>query len=176
MPPRIRKLPKRCLCGLMAAVLLVQSVSCGTLLYPERIGQTRGRLDPAVVALNAVGLLMFVVPGAIAFAVDFYNGTIYLPPDTYRGQSPDLVAESEWVQVKLPPEVDTQEELEEFVRSRTGHSVVMAPDSVDVYELDSVPTDAPVDLTKKQDQSFFQKINWKKMFTLGLRKEKTPDR
>lgn len=172
---RIKRMPKRCLCGLLAIVLLVQSVSCGTLLYPERIGQTRGRLDPAVVALNAAGLLLFVVPGAIAFAVDFYNGTIYLPPDTYRGQSPDLVAESDWISIKLPPHVDTQEELQEFLRTRTGHSIVMSPESVEIYELDNAPTSAPVELTKKQDKTFFKKIDWKKMLTLGIHKEKASE-
>ncbi|MBD3674257.1 MAG: hypothetical protein HUJ26_12100 [Planctomycetaceae bacterium] len=171
----LRKIPRRLLCGLLATVLLVQSVSCGTLLYPERIGQTRGPLDPAVVALDTVGLLLFVVPGAIAFAVDFYNGTIYLPTNTYRGQSPDLVAESEWESVKLPAEVDTQEELQDLLKSRTGHPVVMKPESVDVYELEKAPTEAPVELSRKQDKTFFQKIDWKKMLTLGIHKEKASE-
>jgi len=32
-----------------------------------------------VVALDAIGLLFFFVPGVIAFAVDFVTGAIYLP-------------------------------------------------------------------------------------------------
>src|SRR5689334_12007234 len=55
--------------------------SCGTILYPERRGQTAGRLDVGVVALDGIGLLLFLVPGVIAFAVDFATGTIYLPPE-----------------------------------------------------------------------------------------------
>ena len=67
--------------------------ACGTLLYPERRGQTGGRLDTAVVLLDGLGLLVFLVPGLIAFAVDFGSGAIYLPGtqadagdrlDTYR--------------------------------------------------------------------------------------------
>ena len=54
---------------------------CGTIFYPERIGQTHGPLDWKVVALDTVGLLLFLVPGVIAFIVDFHNGTIYLPPE-----------------------------------------------------------------------------------------------
>jgi len=54
---------------------------CGTILYPERKGQPAGRLDMKVVALDTLGLLFFFIPGVIAFAVDFNNGTIYLPPD-----------------------------------------------------------------------------------------------
>ncbi|MEM5516107.1 hypothetical protein WNY37_04050 [Henriciella sp. AS95] len=53
--------------------------ACGTLLYPERRGQTGGRLDTAVVILDGLGLLLFLVPGLIAFAVDFGSGAIYLP-------------------------------------------------------------------------------------------------
>src|SRR5262249_7729458 len=55
--------------------------SCGTLLYPERRGQPVGRLDVGVVALDGVGLLLFLVPGVIAFLVDFATGAIYLPPE-----------------------------------------------------------------------------------------------
>ncbi|GGB68849.1 hypothetical protein [Henriciella pelagia] len=53
--------------------------ACGTLLYPERRGQTGGQLDTAVVILDGLGLLLFLVPGLIAFAVDFGSGAIYLP-------------------------------------------------------------------------------------------------
>jgi len=164
----------RYLCGLLALTLLVQSVSCGTILYPERIGQTRGALDYKVVALNTIGLLLFVVPGAIAFAVDFYNGTIYLPNGTYRGQSPDLVASTDWQTIKLPPDVNTREKLQKFLSEETGHSVVLEEETLEIYELKNLPTEAPVSLREKQDQSFFQKIDWKKMLTLGLHTEKAP--
>lgn len=53
---------------------------CGTILFPERIGQPRGGpLDWKVVALDTIGLVLFLVPGIIAFIVDFHNGTIFLP-------------------------------------------------------------------------------------------------
>ncbi|MEE2879623.1 MAG: hypothetical protein VX593_11510 [Pseudomonadota bacterium] len=61
--------------GAIAAPL----AGCGTILYPERRGQTGGRLDTAVVILDGLGLLLFLVPGIIAFAVDFGSGAIYLP-------------------------------------------------------------------------------------------------
>ncbi|HUQ67998.1 MAG TPA: hypothetical protein VM165_00655 [Planctomycetaceae bacterium] len=61
------------------------SVGCGTILHPERRGQPAGPLDWSIVALDAVGLLFFFVPGVIAFAVDFNNGTIYLPPEQHYG-------------------------------------------------------------------------------------------
>src|SRR5690606_35912214 len=57
----------------------VQISACGTILHPERKGQISGRIDPSIAVLNGIGLLFFLVPGVIAFAVDFNNGTIYLP-------------------------------------------------------------------------------------------------
>lgn len=59
--------------------ILLQTAACGTLLYPERRGQKHGQLDPAVVILDGVCLIFFIVPGVLAFAVDFITGAIYLP-------------------------------------------------------------------------------------------------
>src|SRR4030067_3820528 len=64
---------------LIGAARIAQSAGCGTIMYPERRGQKAGKIDVAVAALDAVGLLFFIIPGVIAFAVDFNNGTIYLP-------------------------------------------------------------------------------------------------
>ncbi len=36
-------------------------------------------MDIGVVLLDGIGLLFFIIPGVIAYAVDFSNGTIYLP-------------------------------------------------------------------------------------------------
>jgi hypothetical protein len=71
---------------LVLAVLIVQLAGCGTLMYPERKGQKGGRIDFGVVFLDGIGLLAFLVPGILAYALDFYNGTIYLP-DTAQGSS-----------------------------------------------------------------------------------------
>ncbi len=59
--------------------LLLQLSACGVLLHPERQGQRAGRIDAKVAILDGIGLLFFLVPGVIAFAVDFATGTIYLP-------------------------------------------------------------------------------------------------
>ncbi|ETI62519.1 hypothetical protein [Marinomonas profundimaris] len=65
--------------GIAAALLVTQVTACGTLLYPERRGQTNGQIDVGVAALDAIGLLFFFVPGVVAFGVDFITGAIYLP-------------------------------------------------------------------------------------------------
>jgi hypothetical protein len=69
------------------AALGLAAAGCGTILHPERKGQPAGPLDWSIVALDAVGLLFFFVPGVIAFAVDFNNGTIYLPPEQHYGKN-----------------------------------------------------------------------------------------
>jgi len=153
----------RCLSNLLSLTLLTQSISCGTLLYPERIGQTRGPLDPAVVALDAVGLLLFVVPGAIAFAVDFYNGTIYLPSGTYRGQSPAEIEKTEWTSIQLPPEVDSYGKLQKFLSSRVGHSVQLGEMPVEIYRLSEAPTQTRVKLDGQEESRSFHQIDWETM-------------
>lgn len=73
----------RILSGVLAASLLAQLTGCGTLFYPERRGQLNGQIDPAVAVLDAVGILFYVIPGLIAFAIDFGTGAIYLPEGRY---------------------------------------------------------------------------------------------
>jgi len=75
----------------LCIVLLVNLAACGTILYPERRGQTQGQLDAGVVMLDALGLLLFFVPGVVAFAIDFANGTIYLP----QGQALQMTDEQQ---------------------------------------------------------------------------------
>ena len=61
------------------AALVLFTPACGTLLYPERHGQDGGDLDPTVLILDGIGLLFWVVPGLLAFIVDFATGSIYEP-------------------------------------------------------------------------------------------------
>jgi hypothetical protein len=55
--------------GTLTVCLAFLLASCGTVLYPERRGQPAGRLDVGVIALDGLGLLLFLVPGVIAYAV-----------------------------------------------------------------------------------------------------------
>lgn len=73
---------KRGVRGLASAIcvaLVLQLAACGTIIHPERRGQPKGRIDPAIAVLDGVGLLLFIIPGVIAYAVDFATGAIYLP-------------------------------------------------------------------------------------------------
>ena len=73
------------------AGLCVTTSGCGTLLYPERVGQRRGdfdNIDWTVVGMNTIGLVLFVVPGLIAFAIDFHNGSLFYPSGHYGQLQP----------------------------------------------------------------------------------------
>ncbi|TQV70161.1 hypothetical protein FKG94_21815 [Exilibacterium tricleocarpae] len=63
-----------------ALAAMLSTSACGYLLHPERVGQKSGRIDPTIVLLDAAGLLIGILPGVVAFAVDFTTGAIYLQP------------------------------------------------------------------------------------------------
>ena len=105
----------------IAGTLSVGSGGCGTILYPERIGQPPGMLDWKVVALDTIGLLLFLVPGVIAVVVDFYNHTIYLPQGYYGEVTPDR--RKQLVAVRMLDRELGQEAVEQAVAQHTGHSI-----------------------------------------------------
>lgn len=116
---------------ILAATVALNSTSCGTLLYPERRGQPRGVIDPGVLLLDAVGLIFFVVPGIVAFVVDFSTGAIYLPPTYPLGPAGPLsqagFRREDMVQVNLDKDELTQAKIEQAVSQRTGKPVSLAP-------------------------------------------------
>jgi len=108
-------------------------IGCGTILYPERRGQPAGDFDWKVVGLDAIGLLFFFVPGVVAFAVDFSNGTIYLPPEECAGQ---IEATSEQLtEVSLPGDQMDVVTIEKAVSARTKKSVRLEPGKYQTHKL-----------------------------------------
>lgn len=87
-------LQRKSLALLLAGTLTTQLAACGTVFYPERKGQISGRIDPVVAIANGVGLLFFIVPGVIAFAVDFTTGAIYLPGGRRAELQPNVTPDS----------------------------------------------------------------------------------
>jgi hypothetical protein len=119
----------RWLKGLIIGALCFQIAACGTIMHPEREGQRGGRLDVGVVILDGIGLLFFIIPGVIAYAVDFSNGTIYLPgppplpspppwpPNGASLQLQDLRA------VRFDAKRYTPDSLRDIIRQQTGYSL-----------------------------------------------------
>jgi len=129
----MRILP-RWLKSLAVCALSFQMVACGTILYPERKGQRDGRLDVGVVLLDGVGLLCFIIPGVIAYAVDFTNGTIYLPGTSARkaGIGPDGLRA-----VAFDARHRTPDSLKELIRKETGYAIDWRDPRLRMIELKS---------------------------------------
>jgi hypothetical protein len=90
-----------------AAVCCV--TGCGTLLHSERHGQPHSnQIDWKIAALDGLGLILFFVPGVIAFAVDFSTGAIYLPTESsYPGYGANPQQPPTGSQPNLPPQYPT---------------------------------------------------------------------
>ncbi|SDN05708.1 hypothetical protein [Vreelandella arcis] len=118
---------KRWLKGVVIGVTVIAISGCGTIFHPERKGQMSGDIDPAVAAANGVGLLFFIVPGVIAYAVDFSNGTIYLPSRTSS-------------EIETKPWDDNMDvaALEKLLSEQAGQPVTVESELLMVEEVDSL--------------------------------------
>ena len=101
--------------ALTCVVLIAQLAGCGTIIYPGRRGQQPGKIDAGVAVMDGVGLLLFLVPGIIAFAVDFSTGAIYLP-----GTSRSSLDSKELKVVKFDAKHSDARSLEKIIKSETG--------------------------------------------------------
>ena len=101
--------------GGVAASLFTQLTACGTLFYPDRRGQIEGRIDPAIAALNAVGLI-FYLPWPNCFRY-FATGAIYLPDDQYS-VAPEKLQEA----IGADGQID-QARLKAIIEAETGRSL-----------------------------------------------------
>ncbi len=115
---------KRRLSAMIVTASLVPLISCGTLLYPKRDGQRRDRVDPAVLVMDGALLFLFVLPGLVAFAIDFHTGAIYLPG---KGQKVSVL--------RVNPDELTVSRIEETLREHSGADVRLDDSSLRLYRL-----------------------------------------
>ncbi|MCF6159664.1 MAG: hypothetical protein E3K32_14105 [wastewater metagenome] len=106
-------------------LLCFQMVSCGTILYPERRNQSAGRIDLTVALMDGLWLLVGLVPGIVAFAVDFATGAIYLPSSN-TGQLDDDHIRT----VRFDPETTTLAQIEEIICKETGHDIKLSDERI----------------------------------------------
>lgn len=108
-------LSRRAVNGLFAATAASLVSSCGTILYPDRSRHNQGshgNIDPGVVAMDAAMCIFFLIPGLIAFAVDFSTGAIYYPARS--GKERTIFDRADY-KGKIG-----EDEIEQFVRNQTG--------------------------------------------------------
>ena len=108
----------RVIAGVVAATLLAQLTACGSIFYPDRRGQIEGKIDPLIAGADAIGILFFVIPGLIAFAVDFATGAIYLP----AGQTAQVDPQQLQQLVGADGQVDPLA-LKALIETSTGHQL-----------------------------------------------------
>jgi hypothetical protein len=126
---KARHMFKSALATLVVLAMLFQLAGCGTLMYPERKGQKAGNIDPGVAALNGIGLLLFLIPGIIAFAVDFSNGTIYLPASSQVDG---------WSEIHIARDEISREMIEKVIARQTGKNITLGGAEGWVTEIDSL--------------------------------------
>lgn len=113
---------------LLVATILLQTAACGYFMHPERRGQHVGdsnRIDVSVVALDAIGIIFFIIPGLIAYAVDFSSGTIYLPAGSHSEAKTIYVGEGNL----------DQEKLEQILSEEFQYTFKLDESGVEAYRL-----------------------------------------
>jgi hypothetical protein len=124
------RISRRVFCAAGLPTLASTVLGCGTILYPERRGQPAGRLDWGIVALDAVGLLLFFVPGVIAFAVDFSNGTIYLPHESFGSLEDEMSVGTTLRACRLESDRPSLADIESVVERETQVTLSLQDESV----------------------------------------------
>lgn len=115
----------------LTMVLVLQLTGCGLILHPERKGHMGGEVDPTIAILDGIGLLLFLIPGIVAFAVDFSTGTIYLPYGRHSSLSP-----AEMDSIKHNGKVDVKK-LNALLSDKLGQQVDVQSSNVQVKQFSS---------------------------------------
>ena len=121
--------------GLLGGIC--SAAGCGTILYPDRRGQSGGKLDCGVVLLDGLGLLLFFIPGVIAFAVDFATGAIYLP----EGDGPSLSAKGEprrFQTITLAPAQLSRPQIAKAVSQHAGLEIQLEEGEYQTTQLETI--------------------------------------
>lgn len=140
---------KRTLAWLLTLILFIQVTACGTLLYPERRGQSaEGGIDIVVALLDGAGLFFGLVPGVIAFAVDLSTGAIYLPAGRHASlaatTNPDSNSahvsfdERNYHVVQVSQDHLDQAAIAQIIYQETGKQVNLNSEDLQLIQLDDL--------------------------------------
>ena len=131
---KIRKQLVMFVCLIVSVALIIQLAGCGIILYPERRGQTSGRIDIGIAILDGCWLFLFIIPGLVAYGVDFTTGGIYMPGGRRGSKSPD--AENMTV-IHVDPKELNNKTIEDVVRKYMGYSTDLCLSNAEIYAVDS---------------------------------------
>lgn len=122
---------KKLLSMFILIALVMQISACGYFLHPDRRGQSGGRIDVGIAVLDGVGLLFFLIPGIIAYAVDFSSGCIYLPGGVFSANPDD----DEIKMVQVDPAELNEQTINNIIIRETGVSAGVDLNRAEVYAL-----------------------------------------
>ncbi len=115
---------------IIVTAFLLQALSCGTILYPERRGRTKGPIDPSVAILDGVACLLFILPGVVAFAVDFSTGAIYLSNSDKQASSSRI---KQFRGVEFDINSNDKAAVETLMKKATGSNIDLSDEQLHVY-------------------------------------------
>ena len=125
--------------GAVAAGATSMLSACGTLMYPERKNRPHSNVvNRKVLWCDIIGIVLFGIFGIIGMAIDFQNGTMYLPrghASTGRqnlrqriaarlGRSQDLIV------VQLPADQRSIEDYERVASEHFGRTISLSDASL----------------------------------------------
>ena len=143
------KISKKIFIFLIFISLLFQLSACGWILHPERRGQNGGRIDAGIAVLDGVGLVFFLIPGIIAYAVDFSTGCIYLPGGAFSA----VPGDDEISVVKIDPSELSEKTIKIIVARETGLSDTIDLNKAVVCTLDGIE-DVPARLAELKNNGY----------------------
>jgi len=127
---------KKCIFKLLSATILVlflfELTSCGSIIYKERVFKKHSRrIDPKVAIMDTVLMVFFLIPGAVAFGIDFATGAIFLP----RGKKAwsKLNNPADITVIKVDPEKLNKEMLEKILSEYTGKRIILNEQNLQVF-------------------------------------------
>lgn len=93
--------------------------------------------------MDGAGLLLFFVPGVIAFAVDIIEGTIYLPPDHYGSTQPEhsnssALTQSDFHRIPIPQQDLTLTSIASAVQTELGQPISLKEGEYQTHPLPSL--------------------------------------
>jgi hypothetical protein len=145
------------------------TAGCGTIFHNERVGMPHSnQLDWKIVALDALGLILFFIPGVIAFVVDFSTGAIYLPPEYcapvphFGGAPSHAGAPAAQVaglrRVEGPQQQLDQARIEQIVSEHSGQEIHLAESTTRVSRLAALDHFGEQRTRHERDRTFGQSV------------------
>jgi hypothetical protein len=130
---KVYQRPIKVLSVIILGALLMQTVGCGSIFYPERRGQTvHGDIDIVVAVADSAWFLAYIIPGLVAWGVDLYTGAIYLPTGMKRFANQP--GSKDFKVVNVDPEQLDNRMIEAIVSEHVGQKIDLYEDPVQILK------------------------------------------